>query len=184
MEGRKPPSRIGLVSLGCAKNRVDSEIRRQHGDSVFAEGWALYTEEMLSRAGLYPENSAAQGQVLRLSRYRAARIGVDVNLHTGRWTFEQAVQYFMAGGGLDREAAEGEAAGAASNPSQKISYITGKWQIMRLLGKYRDRKGASFRLGQFHDELIANGSLPLSVVEWIMLDDPSTLERVTGMKLY
>ena len=42
-----------------------------------------------------------------------ARIGVDVNLHTGRWTFEQAVKYFMEAGGLDREAAEGEAAGAA-----------------------------------------------------------------------
>jgi len=37
-----------------------------------------------------PDNSAPQGQILRLSRYRAARIGVDVNLHTGRWSFEQA----------------------------------------------------------------------------------------------
>ena len=151
---------------------------------MFVEGWALYGEEMLMREGLYPENSASVGQILRLSRYRAARIGVDVNLHTGKWTFDHAVSYFMEGGGLDRESATGEAAGAATSPTQKISYITGKWQIMRLLGKYRDRKGASFRLGQFHDELIANGSLPLSVVEWIMLDDPSTLERVTGMKLH
>ena len=63
------------------------------------------------RTGLYPENSAAHGQVLRLSRYRSARIGVDVNLHTGKWTFERAVNYFMEAGGLDREAAEGEAAG-------------------------------------------------------------------------
>ena len=125
---------------------------------MFAEGWALYGEEMLSREGLYPENSAAQAQVLRLSRYRAARIGVDVNLHTGRWSFEQAVSYFMEGGGLDREAAEGEAAGAASSPTQKISYITGKWQIMRLLGRYRDRQGAEFRLGAFHDQLISYGS--------------------------
>src|SRR5256885_5414845 len=75
---------------------------------------------MLMREGLYPDNSAAQGQILRLSRYRAARIGVDVNLHTGRWSFEQAVKYFMEAGGLDREAAAGEAAGAASSPSQKI----------------------------------------------------------------
>src|SRR6202042_2827330 len=109
------------------------EIRRLHADSVFAEGWALYGEEMLMREGLYPDNSAAQGQVLRLSRYRAARIGVDVGLQTGRWNFDHAVQYFMEAGGLDREAATGEAAGAASHASQKISYITGKWQIMRLL---------------------------------------------------
>jgi len=156
-------------------NHVADEIRRQHSDTVFVEGWALYGEEMLMRTGLYPDNSASQGQVLRLSRYRSARIGVDVNLHTGRWTFEQAVKYFMEAGGLDREAAEGEAAGAATSPSQKISYITGKWQIMRLLGRYRDQQGEHFRLGAFHDELISYGSLPLSVIEWLMFDDDTSL---------
>jgi uncharacterized protein (DUF885 family) len=157
-------------------NHLKDEIRRQHGDGIFVEGWALYGEEMMMRTGLYPLNSASQGQVLRASRYRAARIGVDVNLQTGRWTFEQAVNYFMEAGGLDRESAEGEAAGAAASPSQKITYITGKWQIMRLLGKYRDHKGKDFRLGQFHDDLIKNGSLPLSIVEWILLDDRSSLD--------
>ena len=107
-------------------NHLPNEIRRQNQNGVFVEGWALYGEEMLMRTGLYPEGSAAQGQILRLSRYRAARIGVDVNLHTGKWTFEQAVNYFMEAGGLDREAAEGEAAGAATQPTQKIWYITGK----------------------------------------------------------
>lgn len=158
-------------------NHVPNEIRRQNDDGVFVEGWALYGEEMLLQSGLYPENSAAHGQILRLSRYRSARIGVDVNLHTGRWTFEQAVKYFMEAGGLDREAAEGEAAGAASDPTQKIWYITGKWQIMNLLGRYRELQGANFRLGQFHDDLIKNGSLPLSVVEWILLDDSRALEQ-------
>ena len=119
----------------------------------------------------------AQGQILRLSRYRAARIGVDVNLHTGRWTFEEAVKYFMEAGGLDREAAEGEAAGAASSPTQKISYIIGKWQIMNLLGRYKDKQGENFRLGQFHDDLIKNGSLPVSVIEWILLDDPTSVQQ-------
>jgi hypothetical protein len=157
-------------------NHLPDEIRRQNQNGVFVEGWALYGEEMLMRTGLYPEGSAAQGQILRLSRYRAARIGVDVNLQTGRWSFEQAVKYFMEAGGLDREAAEGEAAGAATSPTQKIWYITGKWQIMNLLGKYHDKQGANFRLGQFHDDLIKNGSLPVSIVEWILLDDPSSLE--------
>jgi len=159
-------------------NHLKDEIRRHHGDGVFVEGWALYTEEMLMRTGFYPENSAAQGQILRLSRYRAARIGVDVNLHTGKWTFEQAVKYFMEAGGLDREAAEGEAAGAASSPTQKITYMVGKWQIMGLLGRYRDKRGDAFRLGEFHDALIAHGSLPLSVVTWILLDDPAMLNSV------
>ena len=158
-------------------NHLQNEIRRQHGDGVFIEGWALYGEEMLLRTGLYPVNSAGAAQILRLSRYRAARIGVDVNLHTGKWTFDQAVNYFMEAGGLDRESATGEAAGAAANPTQKITYMVGKWQIMRLLGKYRDKQGANFRLGQFHDDLIKNGSLPLSVVEWILLDDPAAVDQ-------
>ena len=83
----------------------------------------------------------------------------------------------MDAGGLDREAAEGEAAGAASSPTQKISYITGKWQIMNLLGRYRDKMGENFRLGQFHDDLIKNGSLPISAVEWILLNDSSSLQQ-------
>src|SRR5436190_19225401 len=141
-------------------NHLTNEIRRQHSDNTFTEGWALYGEEMLLREGLYPPQSPSAGQVLRLSRYRAARIGVDVNLQTGRWTFPQAVTYFMEGGGLDKEAATGEAAGAAASPTQKICYITGKWQIMKILGRYRDKKGASFRLGEFHDDLISHGSLP------------------------
>jgi uncharacterized protein (DUF885 family) len=164
-----------FLQLSIANHLAD-EIRREHDDGVFIEGWALYTEEMLMRTGLYPENSPAQGQILRLSRYRAARVGVDVNLHTGKWTFEQAVKYFMEAGGLDREAAEGEAAGAASEPTQKITYMVGKWQILRLLGRYRQQQGANFHLGAFHDALLVNGSLPVSVVEWILLDDPSDLD--------
>jgi uncharacterized protein (DUF885 family) len=163
-------------------NHLKDEIRRQHGDNVFVEGWALYGEEMLMRTGLYPNNSATYGQVLRLARYRSARIGVDVNLHTGRWSFEQAVKYFMEAGGLDHEAAEGEAAGAASDPTQKISYIIGKWQIMNLLGRYKDRQGDNFRIGQFHDDLIKNGSLPVSIIEWILLDDPASVQKVLSDK--
>ncbi len=158
-------------------NQLPNEIRRQHFDGILIEGWALYGEEMMLRTGLYPTNSAAEGQILRLSRYRAARIGVDVNLHTGKWTFDQAVNYFMEAGGLDRESATGEAAGAAAYPTQKITYMVGKWQIMRLLGKYRDKQGANFRLGQFHDDLLKNGSLPLSISEWILLDDRAALDQ-------
>ena len=158
-------------------NHLEDEIRRHHEDGVFIEGWALYTEEMLLRRGFYAPDSAAEGQILRLSRYRAARVGVDVNLHTGRWTFDQAVDYFMRAGGLDKESGTGEAAGAASDPTQKMTYITGKFEIMRLLGRYRDSKGAAFHLKQFHDDLLHTGSLPLSVEAWILLDDRTDVDR-------
>jgi len=111
-------------------------------------------------------------------RYRAARIPVDVRLATGEWTFPQAVDFFMKEGGLDREAATGEAAGAAASPGQKMNYMVGKHQIERLLGLYRDRKGKDFRLRDFHDQLLNNGSLPLSVVEWLMLGDDATFRSV------
>jgi uncharacterized protein (DUF885 family) len=158
-------------------NHLADEIRRHHSDGVFVEGWALYSEEMLLRRGFYAAGSAAEGQILRLSRYRAARVGVDVNLHTGRWTFDQCVKYFMDAGGLDKEAATGEAAGAASDPTQKMTYITGKFQILQLLGRYRDKLGSNFTLKRFHDDLLANGSLPLSIQTWILLDDSANLDQ-------
>ena len=160
-------------------NHLTDEIRRQHSDGVFIEGWAFYTEEMLLRRGMYGDSSAGGAQILRLGRYRAARIGVDVNLQTGRWTFDQAARYFQEAGGLDSEAARGEAAGAASSPSQKITYMVGKWQIQQLLGAYRDRHPDDFRLGAFHDQLISYGSLPLSVVRWLMLGDSTAAMQVS-----
>ncbi|HET6373788.1 MAG TPA: DUF885 domain-containing protein [Candidatus Polarisedimenticolia bacterium] len=162
-------------------NHNPSEIRRLHQDGVFQEGWALYGEEMLMRTGLYdegPDGEAGRAQVLRLMRYRAARIAVDVKLATGEWSFAQAIDYFMREGGLDRESATGEAAGAAATPGQKMNYTVGKYQIQRLLGLCRDRKGTEFRLREFHDQLLSYGSLPLCIVEWLMLGDETTFKSV------
>ncbi|HZI92839.1 MAG TPA: DUF885 domain-containing protein, partial [Patescibacteria group bacterium] len=159
-------------------NRNTNEIRRMHQDGVFVEGWALYGEEMLLRTGLYDDSPEGQAQVMRLMRYRAARIPVDVRLATGEWSFPQAVDFFMNEGGLDREAATGEAAGAAATPGQKMNYMVGKYQIERLLGLYRDRKGKDFRLRDYHDRLLANGSLPLSIVEWLLLGDDTTFRSL------
>jgi len=49
---------------------------------------------------------------------------------------------------------------------------------MNLLGRYKDCAGEGFRLGQFHDDPIKNGSLPISVVEWFLLDDPTSLQQM------
>ena len=134
------------------------------------------------REGLYPDSSPSQGQVLRLSRYRAARIGVDVNLQTGRWTFEQAVKYFMEAGGLDREAAEGEAAGAAASPvAEDRLHGRASGRSCGCSGAIATSEGAAFRLGGFHDQLISYGSLPVSVIEWLMFGD-STAVRATSAR--
>ncbi len=119
-------------SRTISATRVGGKIRT----APFVQGWALYGEEMLMRTGFYPDNSAAQGQILRLSRYRAARIGVDVNLH-------------------HRQVADHE-------PARQVSR----------------EDGGDFRLGQFHDDLIKNGSMPLSIVQWLLLDDPTAINEV------
>lgn len=150
-------------------NQHPDPVRRFHDDGVFIEGWAFYTEEMLERCGLYDDRPDTRLQVMQLLRMRAARIAVDVRLATGEWTFEQAVDYFVKEGGLDPEAARGEAAGAAASPGYKIQYLVGKWQIERLLGRVRDREGAAFSLRRFHDRLLSNGSIPISVVESLMM---------------
>ena len=46
-----------------------------------------------------------------------------------------------------------------------------------MLGRYRDKMGKDFQLGKFHDDLIKNGSLPVSVIDWILLDDPAEVQR-------
>jgi uncharacterized protein (DUF885 family) len=48
---------------------------------------------------------------------------------------------------------------------------------MRLLGRYREAQGAAFRLGAFHDQLISYGSLPVSVIEWLMFDDEGSVTK-------
>jgi len=167
------PGHFLQISLS---RKLDNRIRSHHHDGVFVEGWALYTEEMLLRTGLYQEHSAGHGQVLRLGRYRAARVEIDAELHRGHINLEDAARRFREAGGLDSEAAEGEAFGAASRPTQKITYTIGKWQIMELLGRYRDKKAAAFRLCDFHDELLSHGSLPLSVINYLMHDDRTMLD--------
>ena len=156
---------------------MKNEIRRQHGDGIFIEGWALYGEEMLMRTGLYPLNSASQGQMLRavpLSR-GAHRRGCESANRT--WTFEQAVNYFMEAGGLDREAAKAKPPAPRRVRRRRLPISLASGRSCDCWASIATSKGKDFRLGQFHDDLIKNGSLPLSIVEWILLDDRSSLDQ-------
>ena len=162
-------------------NHLTDEIRRHHGDSVFVEGWALYGEEMLMREGLYPENSAGAGAGAAPLAYRAARIGVDVNLHTGKWTFEQGVNYFMEGGGSITKRRKGRRPARRRRRRRRSATSPASGRSCGCSAATATQQGAAFRLGQFHDRLISYGSLPLSVVEWLMFED-STAVRATSAR--
>jgi uncharacterized protein (DUF885 family) len=150
-------------------------IRHVQGDSVFAEGWAFYGEEMLMRAGLYEGDPAARRQVIHLMRHRATRIGVDVGLATGEMTLSEAIAYFMQNAGIDEVTAKGEATRFAMGPGQAIDYLVGKTQIETLLGLVHDREGAAFSLREFHDQLLSYGTVPYSTIRYEWLGDDTWL---------
>jgi uncharacterized protein (DUF885 family) len=150
-------------------------IRHVHQDGVFAEGWAFYGEEMLMRTGLYTNNPAARKQVIRLMRYRATRIGVDVGLATGTSTLPQTIAYFQHNAGIDLTTARGESTRAAMGPGQLIDYLVGKTQVETLIGLVRDQEGSGFSLRRFHDRLLSYGTVPYSTIRYEWLGDDSWL---------
>lgn len=153
-------------------------VRRMHSDSVFAEGWAFYGEEMLMRCGLYDDDPAGRRAVIHLMRHRATRVGVDVGLATGAMTLAQAIAYFQANAGIDRATAYGEGTRFAMNPGQAIDYLAGKTQIATLLGEYLDRNGDAAPLGAFHDRLLSYGTVPFSTIAWEWFGDRRWIDRV------
>jgi uncharacterized protein (DUF885 family) len=152
-------------------------IRRVHSDSVFAEGWAFYGEEMLMRTGLYDDDPAGRAAVLHLMRHRATRVLVDIGLATGRMTLPEAISFFARNAGIDRATAYGEATRFAMGPGQAIDYLTGKMQIETLLAQAQDREGARFSLRSFHDRLLSFGTVPLSTIAWEWFGDRHWIDR-------
>jgi uncharacterized protein (DUF885 family) len=149
-------------------------------DSMAAEGWALYSEELMGEPtpgrphGFY---SAAehlyelQGQLLR-----AVRVRVDVGIHTGRMSFDQAIDYFTenvsflpkacAKAGSDptaRAVCDGAQRAMyrySKWPTQAITYNLGKTAIVELREAYRAQKGSAFSAKQFHEKLMGMGTIP------------------------
>ena len=65
-----------------------------------------------------------------------------------------------------------------SNPGLAMAYMVGKLEIIRLLGDAKKKLGAEFSLRWFHDHLWSNGNVPISLLRWEMLDDPSDIEAI------
>jgi Bacterial protein of unknown function (DUF885) len=149
--------------------RNPDQIRRQYYDSSANEGIGFYAEEMMLAAGLYDDSPRSREIVYNFARLRALRVEVDVNLALGRMTIAKAAEYLAQTVPMDKETAEGEAAGFATAPGLGIAYEIGKLQIEGMLAERRLQQGDKFNLREFHDYVWSNGNVPLALQRWELL---------------
>ena len=98
--------------------------------------------------------------------WRACRIVIDVGLHCRGMSFEAAVAMLVEVAGMEQPDAIAEVQRYTGSPTQPMSYLMGKREILAIAAEYRARQGAAFRLKTFHDALLACGSLPPRLVRW------------------
>ena len=135
-------------------------FRRFAWYNAFGEGWALYAESLGIELGAYG-NRHDRLNMLGAERFRAKRLVVDVGLHAKGWTRERAIAYL----GGSREDSEREVERYMAWPGQALGYKIGQLKILGLRRKAEAALGASFDLRDFHDALLENGGMPLSILE-------------------
>ena len=141
--------------------------RRANGFSAYNEGWALYAEAVAADdLDAYADDPLGRVGFLMSYLFRAVRLVVDTGLHHKRWSREQAVDYMVASGAKPVNAANSEINRYCAMPGQACAYKIGHTVIARLRDEAAARRG--FDLRTFHDAVLANGSLPLSVLENVM----------------
>jgi hypothetical protein len=150
-------SRIGRVAaVDCA-----SRIAMFCGGSM-AEGWACYATDLMEEFGfLTPlEQFAEHHTRLRM----AGRAIVDVRLHQGEFTLEEAAAFYRDRIGMSPTAAEGEAVKNSMFPGTALMYLMGTELIHELRRDLADRQGSGFDLRRFHDRFLSYGSLPVAMI--------------------
>ncbi len=149
-------------------NRVDSKVRRVFGTPVFAEGWALYCEDLMYEQGFY-SNPRTRLMQLKDKLWRACRVVIDAKLHTEQMSFDEAVDMLVNVANLERTNAIAEVKRYTQSPTQPMSYIMGKMEILKLRDEYKALKGESFDLKEFHNKLLSFGTIPVELVRRRML---------------
>ncbi|HEX8358090.1 MAG TPA: DUF885 domain-containing protein [Segetibacter sp.] len=139
-------------------------FRRFGGNNAYIEGWALYCESLGKELGLYTDPyqyMAALGDEI----HRAIRLVVDVGLHTKNMTREEAIKYMMDHEAAGEQYATMEIERYMAIPGQALGYKMGALKIAELRNKYQQQQGSNFNLAAFHDNILMDGALPLSVLE-------------------
>ncbi len=142
-----------------------SDTRKNVWTPLTVEGWALYCEDMMGEEGFYKSEEEQFFQRVHLL-WRAARILLDVGLHTRGMTFAQAVDHLVTQLRVDRANAEGEVRRYCAEPAQPLCYAVGRREILELRKDFRAARGAAFKLRDFHDALLRYGGLPVTLIRW------------------
>lgn len=132
--------------------------------TAFVEGWGLYSERLGIEMGLYDTPAKQMGR-LSYEMWRATRLVVDTGLHAKGWSKEQAVEYMLDNTALSPANIDAEVNRYMTWPGQALAYKVGELKIRELRTRAEEALGADFDLRAFHDTVLENGSIPLSVLE-------------------
>jgi uncharacterized protein (DUF885 family) len=138
-------------------------VRRVIPFTAYAEGWGLYAERLADEMGLYSDDLARLG-MLSMDSMRAARLVVDTGLHAKGWSRQQVVDYLRATTANPEAEIQTETDSYIAAPGQALGYMVGRLEIQRLRAQAQRILGDRFDIRSFHDTVLGNGSLPLTVL--------------------
>lgn len=144
--------------------------RRVGGNSAYNEGWALYAELLADEMGFYDGDPLGRLGYLQSFLFRAVRLVVDTGIHARRWSREKATDYLISNTGRPRGAAQREIDRYCVRPGQACAYKIGQIRISALRDEARKVMGAKFDLKAFHDVVLRQGGMPLTVLETVVRD--------------
>ena len=145
------------------------KFRTLGGHTAYIEGWALYAEAVPKELGLYTDPYSDFGR-LSMEIFRAARLVVDTGIHSKKWTREQAVKYYLDNIPNPEGDVRAEIDRYIVWPGQATAYKIGMLKIMELRKNAETQLGNAFDIREFHDVILANGSVPLDVLEDLVSD--------------
>jgi uncharacterized protein (DUF885 family) len=142
-------------------------FRKFGGFTAFIEGWGLYSERLGLEVGFYETPYTNMGR-LSYEMWRACRLVVDTGMHAKGWTRQQAIDYMAENSALSLNNITTEVDRYITWPGQALAYKIGELKIRELRAYAEDELGEAFDVRYFHDKVLENGAVPLSVLEDIV----------------
>ncbi len=149
-----------------------TKTRKLIGCGSNAEGWAHYSEQMMLDEGYGNNDPKLRLGQLQDALLRDARFIAGIQMHTGKMTMQEAIEFFVKEGYQVRPVAEKEAKRGTSDPTYLV-YTLGTLQILKLRADYKHMKGAQYSLRGFHDAFLAQGFPPIKIVRRALLGNDS-----------